>query len=165
MSQTPEQKIIWLTQAKFDELQAELEHLKGDGRAEIVQKVSEARDEGDLKENSGYHAAREELGKVDARILQLTDMLRRAEVGETPPDDGVVEPGMVVSYQFDGDDEVESFLLGAREMAGDDLQVFSPDSPMGSAINGHKVGDTVEYEAPNGKMLKVKITDAKPYAG
>ena len=68
MSQTPEQKIIWLTQAKYDELQAELEHLKGDGRAEIVQKVSEARDEGDLKENSGYHAAREELGKVDQSV-------------------------------------------------------------------------------------------------
>lgn len=165
MSSTHEQNVIWLTQVKHDELQSELEHLKGDGRAAIVQKVSEARDEGDLKENSGYHAAREELGKIDARILQLTDMLRRAQVGETPPDDGVVEPGMIVSYKFEGDDEEDSFLLGAREMAGDDLQVFSPDSPMGKAISGHKVGDTVEYEAPNGKMLAVTITAAKPYTG
>ena len=143
----------------------ELEHLKGEGRAEVVQKVSEARDEGDLKENGGYHAAREELGKIDARIEQLTDMLRRCEVGETPADDGIVEPGMVVTYKFVGDDEEESFLLGAREMADADLQVFSPESPLGTAINGHKVGDTVEYQAPSGKVLAVEITGAKPYTG
>ena len=92
-------------------------------------------------------------------------MLQRVKVGETPPDDGVVEPGMVVSYKFEGDDEEESFLLGAREMADGDLQVFSPDSPMGKAISGHNVGDTVEYTAPNGKPLKVTITNAKPYTG
>lgn len=165
MSQTPTRNVIWLTQVKYDELKAELEHLKGEGRAEIVQRVSDARDEGDLKENSGYHAAREELGKIDSRIIQLTDILQRAEVGETPPDDGVVEPGMEVTYKFVGDDEEETFLLGAREMAGDDLQVFSPESPLGKAINGRKVGETVEYEAPNGNMLKVEITGAKPYQG
>ena len=165
MSQSPTQNVIWLTQVKYDELKAELEHLKGEGRSEIVQKVSEAREEGDLKENGGYHAAREELGKIDARILQLTDMLRRAEVGETPPDDGVVVPGMIVTYKFSGDDDEETFLLGAREMADDGLQVFSPESPLGKAIHGRKVGETVEYVAPNGKTLKVDITGAKPYTG
>ena len=165
MSQSPTPHVIWLTQAKYDELKAELDHLKGEGRHAVVLKVSEARDEGDLKENGGYHAAREELGKIDGRIEQLTDMLRRAEVGETPPDDGVVEPGMVVTYKFVGDDDEESFLLGAREMADDGLQVFSPESPLGIAINGRSVGETVEYEAPNGKVLKVEITGAKPYTG
>ncbi len=85
-----------------------------------MEKVSDARDEGDLKENGGYHAAREELGKIDGRIAQLEDMLKNAQVGETPADDGVVEPGMLVTYRFVGDDENEKFLLGAREMKGDD---------------------------------------------
>jgi transcription elongation factor GreA len=167
MTQADERAAIWLTQAKFDELHAELEELRGPGRAAVVQKVSDARDEGDLKENGGYHAAREELGKLDGRIVQLEDMLKRAQVGETPPDDGVVEPGMVVTYRFVGDDEQEKFLLGAREMKGDDdrLEVFSPDSPLGKAINGKKKGDKVEYVAPNGKTLKVEIVDAVPYRG
>jgi transcription elongation factor GreA len=167
MTQADEHAAVWLTQAKYDALQAELEELRGPGRAAVVQKVSEARDEGDLKENGGYHAAREELGKLDGRIAQLEDMLKRAQVGETPPDDGVVEPGMVVTYRFVGDDEDEKFLLGAREMKGDDddLEVYSPQSPLGEAINGKKRGDTVQYVAPNGKTLKVEIVDAVPYVG
>jgi transcription elongation factor GreA len=167
MTQADERAAIWLTQAKFDELHAELEHLRGPGRTAVVQKVSEARDEGDLKENGGYHAAREELGKLDGRIVQLEDMLKRAQVGETPPDDGVVEPGMVVTYHFVGDDEQEKFLLGAREMKGegDDLEVYSPQSPLGAAINGKKKGDKVGYVAPNGKTLKVEVVDAVPYEG
>jgi transcription elongation factor GreA len=166
MTQADERNEIWLTQAKYDALKAELEQLKGPGRDEVVERVSAARDEGDLKENGGYHAAREELGKLDARIAQLQDMLKRAQVGETPPDDGVVEPGMVVTYRFVGDDADEKFLLGAREMKDDDdLEVFSPQSPLGEAINGHKRGETVEYTAPNGKTLKVEIIDAVPYTG
>ena len=166
MTQAEERDGIWLTQAKFDELTAELEELRGPGRAAVVEKVSQARDEGDLKENGGYHAAREELGKIDGRIAQLEDMLKRAQVGETPPDDGVVEPGMVVTYRFVGDDEEEKFLLGAREMKGDDdLEVYSPVSPLGEAINGKKRGDTVQYVAPNGKTIKVEIVDAVPYVG
>ena len=95
------------------DLQQELDHLRGPVRTEIVQRISSAREEGDLKENGGYHAAREEQGKTEARIRQLEDMLRRAEVGETPPDDGVVEPGMKVTTRFVGDTETEVFLLGA----------------------------------------------------
>ena len=105
MTQSSDTAVVWLTQAKYDELRAELEDLRGPARAAVVQRVSEARDEGDLKENGGYHAAREELGKIDGRIAQLTDILERAQVGETPPDDGVVEPGMKVTYRFEGDDE------------------------------------------------------------
>ncbi len=167
MTQSTDTTVIWLTQDAFDKLQAELTHLKGPVRQEIVDRISAARDEGDLKENGGYHAAREEQGKTEARIRQLEDMLRRAEVGETPADNGVVEPGMKVTYKFSGDsdDDVETFLLGAREMEDDALRVYSPQSPLGSAIIGHQKGETVSYEAPNGKILQVEIVDAVPYTG
>jgi transcription elongation factor GreA len=164
-----EHSTIWLTREAFDKLQGELDHLRGPVRTEIVARISAARDEGDLKENGGYHAAREEQGKTEARIRQLEDMLRRAEVGETPADDGVVEPGMQVTYKFlgDSDDEAETFLLGAREMEDttDGLRVYSPQSPLGSAIIGHQKGDTVTYQAPNGKLLEVEIVDAVPFTG
>lgn len=167
MTQAAEQGKVWLTQDAFDKLKQELEDLKGPRRQEVVARISAARDEGDLKENGGYHAAREEQGKLEGRIRQLEDMLRRAEVGETPPDDGVVEPGMKVTYRFVGDDEdeTETFLLGAREMedVAGGLKVYSPQSPLGTAIIGSSKGDTVSYEAPNGKMLHVVIVDAVPF--
>jgi transcription elongation factor GreA len=159
-----DQGTIWLTQEAYDKLQAELDDLKGPKRQEIIEKIAAARDEGDLKENGGYHAAKDEQGKQEARIRQLEDMLRRAEVGETPPNDGVVEPGMVVTVDF-GDGDTEKFLLGAREnlMEGDDLEVYSPQSAMGAAINGKSRGDEVTYTTPNGKDLTVVIVDAEPY--
>ena len=158
---------IWLTQEAHDKLQAELENLRGPVREEIVARISAARDEGDLTENGGYHAAREEQGKAEARIRQLEDVLRRAKVGETPADTGVVGPGMVVTVRWAGDTETEQFLLGAREMADESagVQVYSPQSPMGAALVGSKVGDEVDYTAPNGKVLKVEIVGAVPYAG
>ncbi len=169
MTQSTEQGTIWLTQEAYDKLQTELENLKGPVRQEVIARISAARDEGDLKENGGYHAARDEQGKVEGRIRQLEDMLRRAEVGETPEDDGTVSPGMKVTYKFvgDDDDEAETFLLGAREIEDsvDGLKVYSPQSPLGSAIIGARTGDTVSYEAPNGKELQVVIVDAVPYTG
>ena len=169
MTQAAAQGKVWLTQEAFDKLTQELEDLKGPIRQDIIARISAARDEGDLKENGGYHAAREEQGKLEGRIRQLEDKLRRAEVGETPADDGVVEPGMKVTYKFvgDDDDEAETFLLGAREMEDADsgLKVYSPQSPLGSAILGSSKGDTVSYEAPNGKELKVVIVDAVPFTG
>jgi transcription elongation factor GreA len=163
VTQPTEHDVVWLTQEAFDKLQAELDNLRGPVREEIVARISAARDEGDLKENGGYHAAKEEQGKTEARIRQLEDMLRRAQVGETPADDGVVEPGMVVKVRFAGVTEDEEFLLGAREMAQGDLDVYSPQSPMGSAIIGKRRGDEVEFTAPNGKQLRVQVVDAVPY--
>jgi transcription elongation factor GreA len=162
-----EKNTIWLTQEAHDRLQAELDHLRGPARTEIATKIAEARDEGDLRENGGYHAAREEQGKSEARIRQLEDMLRRAEVGEPPADDGLVEPGMVVTIRFAGDDDSETFLLGSREMLGldvsVDIEVYSPQSPLGLAINGKKAGESATYAAPNGREITVTIVDAKPY--
>ena len=167
MTQQTEQATVWLTQEAYDKLKAELEDLKGPVRQAVIDRISAARDEGDLKENGGYHAAREEQGRIEGRIRQLEDMLRRAEIGETPPDDGVVEPGMVVTYKFvgDDDDEAETFLLGAREVEPEGLTIYSPASPLGAAINGRHRGDTVSYEAPNGKTLEVVILDATPFTG
>lgn len=163
MTQSSDQNTVWLTQDAFDKLHSELEELKGPVRQEIVERISSARDEGDLKENGAYHAAKEEQGKMEARIRQLTQLLENSTVGETPPDDGVVEPGMVVTIDMFGDEM--RFLLGSREIHGDDLEVYSEKSPLGEAINGKKAGDEASYEAPNGKTITVKILSAKPYAG
>lgn len=158
------QATTWLTQEAFERLKAEHEHLSGPGRAEIAAKIDEARAEGDLKENGGYHAAREEQAKQEARIRQLEVLLRSAQVGEAPPDDGIVEPGMVVTAVVGGEEMV--FLLGSREVAGDtDLDVFSEKSPLGAAILGKKAGDTTSYQAPNGRTIDVQIKDAKPFEG
>ena len=165
MTEPTQSPVVWLTQAKYDELKAELEELRGPTRAALVKRVSDARDEGDLKENAGYHAARDELGKLDGRVQQLVDMLDRAEVGETPADDGVVEPGMKVTVKLVGLDLEETFLFGAREMAGDDIKVYSPQSPLGQAIDGAKRGETVTYILPNGKEQKAEIVEAVPYTG
>lgn len=168
MTQPTDQNVIWVTQDAYDRLKAELEELTGPVRTELSRRIGQARDEGDLKENGGYHAAKDEQGKAEARIRQLEDMLRRARVGETPRDDGVVEPGMRVSVRFAGDDEVETFMLGSRELLAMDesvdIDVFSPDSPLGSAINGQRKGDKATYTAPNGNDVTVEIVDAVPFA-
>jgi len=163
-TRTSEQDTVWLTQEAHDKLTAELEHLRGPARTEIVARISAARDEGDLKENGGYHAAKDEQGKLEARIRQVEEMLRLAEVGEAS-DDGTISPGFVVTYRFVGDSDTMTFLLGAREIEDDKLDVFSPQSPLGSAIIGARVGEVVEYVAPTGKKLKVEIIEAAPYTG
>jgi transcription elongation factor GreA len=162
-------KAVWLTQEAFDRLSAEVAHLKGPGRVEISRRIAEAREEGDLRENGGYHAAREEQSKAEARIVQLEDMLARAQVGETPDDDGVVDAGMQVTVRFAGDSDTETFLLGAREVlsvdASVDVSVYSPQSPLGSAILGKRPGDTVTFTAPNGRQTSVEIVAATPFTG
>ena len=153
----------WLTQEAADRLRAELAHLESDGRVEIIKKIEAARAEGDLKENGGYHAAREEQGKMEARIRQLKHMLEHAHIG-TPPvgESGVVGPGMIITIDMAGDEM--KFLLGSREIASADMDVYSEKSPLGAALLGAKVGDTVTYKAPNGKEIKVAILVAQIYS-
>ncbi len=167
MTETRADNVTWLTQEAYDRLKAELDHLSGPGRIEIAQKIEAAREEGDLRENGGYHAAKEEQGKQELRVRQLTQLLENAQVGEAPASaDGAVAPGMVVTIAFDGDeDDTLTFLLASREYASSDIETYSPQSPLGSGVNGKKVGEDAEYELPNGKLASVKILEAKPYQG
>jgi transcription elongation factor GreA len=144
-------------------LQAELSHLEGEGRKDVTAKIEAARAEGDLKENGGYHAARDEQGKMEARIRQLKQMLENAHIGTPPASaDGVVGPGMVVTAEVAGDEE--RFLLGSREISSGDLNVYSEKSPLGAAVMGAKIGATVSYTAPNGREIKVVIKAAEFYS-
>ncbi|MEU6165759.1 transcription elongation factor GreA [Streptomyces tanashiensis] len=165
MTQTSD-NVTWLTQEAYNKLKDELEYLSGPARTEIATKIAAAREEGDLRENGGYHAAKEEQGKQELRVRQLTQLLQHAKVGEAPADDGVVEPGMVVTIAFDGDEnDTMTFLLASREYASGDIETYSPQSPLGVGVNGKKAGDDAEYELPNGKKASVKILGAKPYTG
>ncbi|MEO5708937.1 MAG: transcription elongation factor GreA [Nocardioidaceae bacterium] len=164
MTQPAQPTQVWLTHKTLDRLTAEIADLKGPRRQEIIDRISAARDEGDLKENGGYHAAKDEQGKMEARILQLDEMLSHVSTEESA-DDGIVSPGKVVTYRYAGDDTDEVFLLGAREVDDDhDIEVFSPQSPLGAALLGATKGSTVDFEAPNGTTLKLEIVDAVPFS-
>ena len=165
MTETRDDTVTWLTQEAYDRLKSELDYLSVQGRVDIAKKIEAARDEGDLKENGGYHAAKEEQGKQEARIHQLTHILDNSRVGEPPRTEGVVGPGMTVTVRFAGDEEEVTFLLASREESGSPIDVYSPKSPLGNAINGKKVGETASYTLPNGKAASVEIIDAVPYGG
>ena len=153
----------WLTQEAADRLRADLENLEKHGRKDVTAKIEAARAEGDLKENGGYHAARDEQGKMEARIRQLKQMLENAHI-RTPPAaaDGKVGAGMVVTAEIAGDEM--KFLLGSREIASGDLDVYSEKSPLGAAVMGAEIGATVSYTAPNGREIKVVIKAAEFYS-
>jgi transcription elongation factor GreA len=162
MATQDSESIVWLTQEAYDRLALELEELTTKGRKDISRKIELAREEGDLKENGGYHAAKEEQAKMEDRIRTLTTMLKHAVVGEIPASSGVVEPGTVVTAHIHGDQE--KFLLGSRELAGDtELDVYSEQSPLGQAIMGLAVGASGTYTAPNGAEIAVEILDVETF--
>jgi transcription elongation factor GreA len=144
-----------LTRATYERLQAELLQLTTEGRVEIARAIERARHLGDLSENADYHAAKDSQGHMEARIRKLEAMLKDVEVvdevGTTE-----VSTGTVVSLRYDGDDDVERYLVGSIEEEQDGISVVSPDSPLGRSLLGRAVGDVVEYEAPGG-VLKVEI--------
>ena len=163
MTETTE-NVTWLTQEAYDRLKEELDFLAGEGRVEISRRIEQAREEGDLRENGGYHAAKEEQGKREARIRQLQQLLESAQVGEAPKaPSGVVAPGTIVTAKVGGD--TMRFLLGSREVAGDGIEVYSERSPLGEAINGKQKGQTASFAAPNGTTVDVEILDTEPFAG
>lgn len=155
----------WLTQESYDRLNAELAELEGPARLDIAKKIEAAREEGDLKENGGYHAAKDEQGKIEARIRQLTDLLRHATVGEPPAASGVVEIGTVVTAKIAGSES--RFLLGNREIAGDssDIEVYPATSALAVAILGLKVGEKTSFTAPSGKDIAVEVLNVETYTG
>jgi transcription elongation factor GreA len=154
-----------LSQDAYDRLQAELDELIA-GRPVIAAEINARREEGDLRENGGYHAAREEQGKQEMRIRQIQELLRTAQVGEAPRAD-TVAPGTVVTIHFDDDtDDTETFLLGSREISSTtDLTVYSPESALGKAILGARSGQTVNYVAPSGADIKVTVVSFEPFEG
>ena len=155
----------WLSQDAYDRLQAELDDLIA-ARPAVAAEINARREEGDLRENGGYHAAREEQGKQEHRILYLKEFLRNAEVGEATAADKVA-PGSVVTIYFDDDQsDTETFLLGSREIASTtDLTVYSPESALGKSILGAGAGQTVTYTAPSGADIKVTVVKFEPFGG
>ena len=147
-----------LSQAAYDRLRAEYEDLTTRWRVEIAQKIERARELGDLTENGDYQAAKEEQGMKEARVRQLQALLDSAVVADLSPTGTTVGNGSVVGIRYEGDDEAERYLIGSIEERHDDLEVISPGSPLGRALVGRTVGETVEYEAPSG-MLKVEIVE------
>jgi transcription elongation factor GreA len=145
-----------LSQAAYDRLQAEHDDLTTRGRVEIAHKIEAARELGDLSENGDYHAAKEEQGKMEGRIRQLAYMLENAEIVESEGSDRVSH-GSVVSIRYEGDDDVERYLIGSIEERHDDLDVISPSSPLGEALLGSVPGDAVTFTAPTGAELKVEV--------
>lgn len=127
------------------------------GRIDIARKIETARELGDLSENGDYHAAKEEQGKMEGRILHLARVLLDAEIVEDVSGE-LVSAGCVVGISYEGDDEVEIYLYGSIEERRDGLTVMSPGSPLGEALMGAKVGDTVSYEAPGGRLSVTVIS-------
>jgi transcription elongation factor GreA len=145
-----------LSQAAYDRLKAEYQDLTTRGRVEIAHKIEAARELGDLSENGDYHAAKEEQGKMEGRIRQLSVMLENAEIVQA--DNGEhVSHGSVVAIRYAGNDEVERYLIGSIEERHDDLEVISPSSPLGEALIGAGPGESVTFTAPTGAELQVEI--------
>lgn len=156
-----EEKTILLTKEAYDKLKEELAHREGEYRDEITERIA-ARAEGDLSENGGYQAAREEQGKNEGRINELIVKLRNAKILEAP-EAGSVGNGSLVTLELAGREM--TYVLGSRDIAvATDYDVISPESPIGAAIMGAKAGDTVSYSAPNGREISVTIKDSHPLA-
>jgi transcription elongation factor GreA len=142
-----------LSQGAFDKLQVEFDDLTTRGRIDIANKIEVAREEGDLKENAGYHAAKDEQGHMEGRIRQLEHLLENSEI---------VAASQVYTILYDGDsdDMAERYLIGNMEESIDDADVISSTSPLGAALDGANEGDSISYDAPNGsltvKVLKVE---------
>ena len=155
----------WLSKDAYDRLQAELDQMIAD-RPKMAAEINARREEGDLRENGGYHAAREEQGRHEHRIRYLQELLRTAKVGDAPDADKVA-PGTVVTIYFEDDaTDTETFLLGSREIAATtDLTVYSPESALGKSILGAGPGQTVTYSAPSGADIKVTVVEVATFAG
>jgi len=147
-----------LSQDAYERLRAELEDLTTRGRVDIAQTIETARELGDLKENADYHAARDDQGRMEARIRQLQSLIDNAVIVDASQTSDTVEQGSIVALRYEGDEDADRFLVGSIEERRSDVAVVSPASPLGQALLGHRKGDIVEYQAPGGN-LKVEIVD------
>jgi transcription elongation factor GreA len=144
-----------LSKDTYDRLKAEFADLSTRGKIEIARRIEAARELGDLSENGEYHAAKEEQGKMDARMRQIRGILDEAEIVEAV-DTSVVSTGATVAIRWQGDTDTETYLLGSIEERREGMDIMSPDSPMGRALMGKKIGEMAEYQV-NGKKMRVEI--------
>ena len=146
-----------LSQAAFDRLKSEHDDLTTRGR--MISPARSRLPRVGTFENGDYHAAKEEQGKMEGRIMHLSRMIDNAVIVEAESGGDAVMTGAIVTIVFEGDDDsdAERYLVGSIEEQADDVTVVSPGSPMGAALLGASVGDEVAYEAPTGAMLKVKV--------
>ena len=149
-----------LSKETYDRLHAELELLTGEGRIDIAQKIEAARALGDLSENGDYHAAKDQQGKMEARIRQIKGILQDAVVVENVVSDGSVAVGSVVAIEFGPDEEPERYLVGHIEERREGLEVLSPESPLGSKLLGKRAGEDATYEV-KGNKLSVRIVSVE----
>ena len=147
---------IPLSQAAYDRIKAEHDDLVTRGKIDIARKIEAARELGDLSENGDYHAAKEEQGKMAGRIAHLANLLENGVIVESAASDEV-QPGTIVGIRYEGDTDVERYLLGSIEERHQDVEVMSPGSALGQALLGGKIGDVVTYETPTGATLSVEI--------
>ncbi len=147
-----------ITRETLEKLRAEYTHLTTVGRTDIARVIEAARALGDLSENGDYHAAKDEQGKMESRIRQIDQVIRNHEIVERDENAGVVQHASIVSVVYDGDadDDAQEFFIGSIEERTEGVAVASPSSPLGEALLGRRVGDSVEYEAPSG-TLRVRI--------
>lgn len=160
-----DQKKQYITPETKAKLEAELQNLI-DHRPVVAAEINERREEGDLKENAGYDAAREMQDQEEARIKQISEILSNSTTERAGVEEGVAHIGSVVHVYYNGDeDNKETFLIGTRAAASDnkDLETYSEQSPLGAAIVGAREGETREYTAPNGNTISVTIVTAAPY--
>jgi transcription elongation factor GreA len=143
---------LWMTRKAHSRLQAELAALRSRRSIEVPDDFMDY-DDNLVTKYSARHA----------RIRQIQDLLSNAVVGEDPPDDGIAEPGMVLTVRYDDTGEIEIFLLGVRGAEDADIDVYSVQSPLGSAIAGARVGDQRTYSIPSGADLPVTLLKAVPY--
>ncbi|MEA3216708.1 MAG: transcription elongation factor GreA [Acidimicrobiia bacterium] len=145
-----------LSPEAFERLKAEYDDLTTRGRVDIARKIEVARELGDLSENGDYQAAKEEQGKMEGRIARLSTILKSAVIVDGRTDDGTVRVGVVVELRYEGDSDVERYLVGSIEERQPGVTVISPGSPLGEALLGSKAGHRVSYEAPGGR-LRVEV--------
>lgn len=155
-------KEIILTKQGLKKVENELEELKAVKRKEVAEKIKQALAFGDISENSEYDEAKNEQAQVEERIAKLETMLRKARiVDESQISKDVVSIGSTVKVMdLEFDEEVEYTIVGSAEADPYELKI-SNESPVGKALLGHKVGETVEVQIPDGitkyKILEIKI--------
>jgi transcription elongation factor GreA len=152
------QKDVLLTPEGLEKLKAEIEYLSNDKRREVAERIKEAREFGDISENSEYDDAKNEQAMLEARIASLEDKLRSASVinaAELSPD--LVRVGSAVTVKDDTGKTIEYTIVGSTE-ANPGENKLSNESPVGKALLGHKKGDTVIVQLPSGKARELKIT-------